>query len=119
MYFRTTDDDRALVGGEDDSFRNPARRDKLVQAKTEHPARSFREMFAAIDLEVAYRWAGTFGETKDGLPYVGQIRQMPRCYFALGFGGNGITYSQIASEILCDALLQRPNAAAQLFRFDR
>lgn len=119
MYFRTTDDDRVLVGGEDDPFRNPARRDKLVHAKTERLARSFREMFPAIDLEVAYRWAGTFGETMDGLPYVGQVRQMPRCHFALGFGGNGITYSQIASEILCDTLLQRPNAAARLFRFDR
>jgi glycine/D-amino acid oxidase-like deaminating enzyme len=119
MYFRTTDDDRALIGGEDDSFRNPARRDRLVNTKTEHLARRFREMFPAIELEVAYRWAGTFGETKDGLPYIGQIRQMPRCHFALGFGGNGVVYSAVASEIIRDALLERPNANARLFRFDR
>jgi glycine/D-amino acid oxidase-like deaminating enzyme len=119
MYFRTTNDDRALVGGEDDPFRNPVRRDRLVNTKTEHLARRFREMFPAIDLEVAYRWAGTFGETKDGPPYIGQIRQMPRCHFALGFGGNGIAYSAIASEIIRDALLERPNANARLFRFDR
>jgi glycine/D-amino acid oxidase-like deaminating enzyme len=76
-------------------------------------------MFPAIELEVAYRWAGTFGETKDGLPYIGQIRQMPRCHFALGFGGNGVVYSAVASEIIRDALLERPNANARLFRFDR
>ncbi|HET9523369.1 MAG TPA: FAD-dependent oxidoreductase [Terrimicrobiaceae bacterium] len=119
LYLRTTDDDRALVGGEDDSFRNPARRDRLVNKKTDLLAARFGEMFPAIELEVAYRWAGTFGETKDGLAFIGQIRQMPRCYFALGFGGNGITYSVIAAEIIRDALLQRPNADARLFRFDR
>jgi glycine/D-amino acid oxidase-like deaminating enzyme len=76
-------------------------------------------MFPAIELEVAFRWAGTFGETKDGLPYIGQIRQMPHCHFALGFGGNGIIYSIIAAEIIRDALLQRPNRNARLFGFDR
>ena len=119
LYLRTTDDDRALVGGEDDPFRNPARRDRLVNTKTDQLAKRFGEMFPAIDLEVAYRWAGTFGETKDGLPYIGQIRQMPRCHFALGFGGNGIIFSLIASEIIRDALLGRSNPNARLFRFDR
>jgi glycine/D-amino acid oxidase-like deaminating enzyme len=119
LYLRTTDDDRALVGGEDDPFRNPARRDRLVNTKTDQLAKRFGEMFPAIDLEVAYRWAGTFGETKDGLPYIGQIRQMPRCHFALGFGGNGIIFSLIASEMIRDALLGRSNPNARLFRFDR
>jgi glycine/D-amino acid oxidase-like deaminating enzyme len=44
---------------------------------------------------------------------------MPRCYFALGFGGNGITFSIIAAEIVRDILLRRPNPHARLFRFDR
>ena len=119
LYLRTTSDSRAFVGGEDDPFRNPARRDNLVRKRTDQLAIRFGEMFPAIELEVAYRWAGTFGETKDGLAYIGQIRQMPRCYFALGFGGNGITYSIIAAEIIRDALLRRPNTHARLFRFDR
>jgi glycine/D-amino acid oxidase-like deaminating enzyme len=119
LYLRTTDDNRALVGGEDDDFHSPIRRDRRVNRKTDRLASRFVEMFPAIELEVAFRWAGTFGETKDGLPYIGQVRQMPHCHFALGFGGNGITYSLIAAEILRDALLQRPNRDARLFRFDR
>jgi len=119
LYLRTTDDGRALVGGEDDPFRNPARRDHLVEKRTARLAKRFSRMFPAIELEVSHRWAGTFGETKDGLAYIGQVRQMPRSYFALGFGGNGITYSVIAAEILRDALMQRPNGSARLFRFDR
>jgi glycine/D-amino acid oxidase-like deaminating enzyme len=51
--------------------------------------------------------------------YAAHVAQMPRCYFALGFGGNGITYSVIAAKIIRDALLNRPNADARLFRFDR
>jgi len=119
LYLRTTDDGRAFVGGEDDPFRNPARRDWRVEKKTARLAKRFSKMFPAIELEVACRWAGTFGETKDGLAYIGAVRQMPRSYFALGFGGNGITYSMIAAEILRDALMQRPNESARLFRFDR
>ena len=119
LYLRTTDDNRAIVGGEDDDFHNPSRRDRRVNRKTDRLASRFSAMFPAIELEVAFRWAGTFGETKDGLPYIGQVRQMPRCHFALGFGGNGITYSFIAAEIIRDALLQRPNGNACLFGFDR
>jgi len=119
IYLRTTNDGRAMMGGGDDPFRNPDRRDWLVDKKTERLAEDFRGMFPAIELEVAYRWAGTFGETKDGLAYIGQVRQMPQCWFALGFGGNGITYSVLAARIIRDALKEKPNADARLFRFDR
>ena len=119
LYLRTTDDGRALVGGEDDPFRNPIRRDRLVDKRTDRLAERFREMFPAIDLAVDYRWAGTFGETKDGLAYIGSVRQMPRCHFALGFGGNGITFSLVAAEIIRDTLSGRTHPDAHLFEFDR
>lgn len=119
LYLRTTNDRRALVGGEDDDFRNPARRDALVDRKTDRIAEKFRELFPEIELEVAFRWAGTFGETKDGLAYIGTVRQMPRCHFVLGFGGNGITYSVIAASLVRDAILGRANSDAEIFCFDR
>jgi glycine/D-amino acid oxidase-like deaminating enzyme len=119
LYLRTTDDNRVFVGGEDDRFGNPEKRDRQVKAKTDRLAKRFCEMFPAVELEVAYRWAGTFGETEDGLPFIGQIPQMPRCYFALGFGGNGIIHSMIAAEIIRDAVLNRRNTDPRLFRFDR
>ena len=119
LYMRTTADGRAMVGGEDDPFRNPARRDRLIPRKTEKLTARFREMFPQIDLEVAFSWAGTFSETKDGLAYIGSVPKFPRYLFALGFGGNGITYSAIAAEIIRDHILHRPNTDAMLFRFDR
>jgi glycine/D-amino acid oxidase-like deaminating enzyme len=119
FYMRTTADGRAIVGGEDEGFKDAFRRDRLIERKTEKLAEQFREMFPAIDMDVAYSWAGTFGQTKDGLPYVGQTREFPGGYFALGYGGNGITFALMAAEIIRDAITGRPNDDAELFRFDR
>ena len=38
---------------------------------------------------------------------------------ALGYGGNGITFSMIAARLITDLILQRPNDDAAVFRFDR
>jgi glycine/D-amino acid oxidase-like deaminating enzyme len=69
--------------------------------------------------EIAFAWAGTFGATKDGLAYIGVSPEAPHAYFALGYGGNGITYSMIAARIIADLYQGVPNADAQLFRFER
>ena len=119
LYLRTTTDGRILVGGEDENFRDPARRDRLLPKKTETLLSRFRELFPHIDLDVAFSWAGTFGETKDGLAYIGPHGDWPSCYFALGYGGNGITYGIIAAEVIRDMLCGRANENADLFRFGR
>lgn len=70
-------------------------------------------------METAYAWAGTFGETEDGLAYIGEHRRHPLCYFALGFGGNGISYSMIASESLRAHFRGRSHRYAEVFSFER
>ena len=119
FYMRTTVDGRAMVGGEDASYRNPRRRDAALKKKAAKLEKRFREMFPEIDCQPAYAWAGTFGETKDGLAYIGSVPELPRCLFTLGFGGNGITYSVVAAEIVRDALQGKIHPDARLFRFDR
>jgi glycine/D-amino acid oxidase-like deaminating enzyme len=37
----------------------------------------------------------------------------------LGYGGNGITFSMIASEIIRDLILGKTNKNAAIFSFDR
>jgi glycine/D-amino acid oxidase-like deaminating enzyme len=119
IYLRTTADRRVLVGGEDDHVLNPARRDRQIPAKTATLVRRFRKLFPQIQLEPAFGWAGLFGSTKDGLAYIGAHPSFPRAYFALGFGGNGITFSEIASRILTDLFLGRVQPDQKIFRFDR
>jgi glycine/D-amino acid oxidase-like deaminating enzyme len=60
-----------------------------------------------------------FWPVNDGLPYIGTARQFPNAYFALGYGGNGITFSWIAAGILLDLFHGRENESARLFGFDR
>jgi glycine/D-amino acid oxidase-like deaminating enzyme len=119
FYMRTTRDGRVLIGGEDDLFDNDVARDRKLDKKCQKLLKRFTTMFPQIPLEVAYSWAGTFGETKDGLAYIGATPDFPNGYFALGYGGNGITYSLIAAEIIRDLLLNKPNRDAEIFRFDR
>jgi glycine/D-amino acid oxidase-like deaminating enzyme len=119
FYLRTTSDGRAIIGGQDDSFHSPLKRDYSVERKSRKLAQRFRTMFPAIELDIAYAWGGTFGETRDGLAYIGATSEFPNAYFVLGYGGNGVTYSVVAAEIVRDLYLGRPNPDAALFRFDR
>ncbi len=118
LYLRTTPDHRVIIGGLDEPFRDPKRRDALLPRKTKGLVKAFNKLFPQIPFEPEYEWCGTFGGTKDGLPF---IDRDPRtgAWYVLGMGGNGIVFSQVGARIVRDAILGRPNADAQLFRFDR
>ena len=118
-YMRTTSDNRVLVGGEDDGVLTVKRRDGQIADKILRLVRRFHAFFPHTQIEPAFAWAGLFGSTKDGLAYIGSHPSFPRAYFALGFGGNGITFSEIASRILTDLFLGRENPDANIFGFDR
>lgn len=118
-YLRTTADRRIIFGGYDEASPHPHRREALLPGKTELLRRRLHTWLPEIPFEVATSWAGTFAETPDGLPYIGENPRIPHTYFALGYGGNGITFSLIAAEIIRDLFLGEPNRDADLFRFDR
>ena len=69
---------------------------------------------------VAYAWAGSFAETRDGLPLIGRVPGMnPRLQFALCYGGNGITYSVHAGDMIRAGIEGRPHALDDVFGFGR
>lgn len=119
LYARTTPDGRVLVGGRDEDFHEPHKRDKLIAKKTKQLESDIRKLFPELEFKTEFSWTGTFGATKDGLPYIGIYKPKPNSYFALGFGGNGITFSLIAAEIITDLILGRENSDTALFSFDR
>jgi len=119
LYLRTTSDHRIVVGGEDEPFRDPKRRDRLLAAKTERLVARSKELLPGTDVRTAFAWTGTFGETKDGLAYIGTHPDWPSSYFALCYGGNGITFGVLAAEIVRDAVRGRHHPNADLFRFER
>ncbi len=119
FYARRTDDGRALIGGADTEFSTDHARDGLLGRKVEQLVARFKELFAQAELIPEYAWAGTFAETSDGLAYIGQPPGRPRANFALGYGGNGITFSMIAAKLIADLIAGRPNPDEAVFRFGR
>ena len=119
LYLRCTDDHRILVGGEDDRYHSPKRRDASIVGKSEILHAKTRKLIPALEWEVEFAWGGTFGKTKDGLAFIGESDEYPGCMFTLGFGGNGITFSSIATNIIADRIGGRTNSDARLFRFGR
>jgi glycine/D-amino acid oxidase-like deaminating enzyme len=119
VYARTTKDGRVIIGGYDEPFRDPQKRDALLTAKTAALRRRFAQLFPKVRCDVAFSWTGTFAETKDSLPYIGEVEGRPGIYFALGYGGNGVIFSTLAAEIIRDAIVGERNEKAELFRFGR
>jgi len=119
LYMRLTKDNRVIIGGRDEEFYNTSKRDKLIKKKSVLLKKDFSKLFPEIELKPEFSWTGTFGSTKDALPYIGTYNKTPHTYYALGFGGNGITFSVIAAEIIRDMITGKRNKDASLFSFDR
>lgn len=119
LYIRLTKDNRIMVGGRDEDFYSPAKRDRLIKKKTTQLKKDYMKLFPSIEFKPEFSWAGTFGSTKDSLPYIGTYSKTPHTYYALGFGGNGITFSLIAAQIITDMIKGKKNKDASLYAFDR
>ena len=64
-------------------------------------------------------WEGLFAMTPDGLPYIGPHLRYPRHTFALGYGGNGMTFAALAARIFVEQWHGVSSADHELFAFNR
>ena len=120
LYMRTTADNRVVVGGLDDPFRNPKERDRRVDAKAKRLLGTARRLFPHIEMETAVAWAGTFGETKDSLPFIGPHPQTDeRVLYALAYGANGMPFAAVAAEIVRAVVTGQTHRYQHTFIFDR
>jgi len=117
LYIRATSDGRVICGGEDEDFADETARDALNEQKTARLSRKLAALLPGIDATPEFAWSGSFGSTSDGLPFAGPVPRHPRLYAAMGYGGNGITWSQLSSEIIRTALAGDRDADAGLFGF--
>jgi glycine/D-amino acid oxidase-like deaminating enzyme len=100
LYARTTDEGRIIVGGEDEETRDPEARERAMPAKIERLVAKMRALWPRGHYVIENAWSAEFGETEDGLPLIGPVPGASRILAAYGYGGNGITYSFMASRIL-------------------
>ncbi len=119
LYMRMTDDNRILIGGRDQPIMQEKKMNALIGRKSGLLVKDFARYFPGVPFKKEFSWTGIFGSTKDGLPFIGNYPKLPNSLFALGFGGNGITFSVIAAQLLADSVAGRRNNDLSLFSFDR
>jgi glycine/D-amino acid oxidase-like deaminating enzyme len=77
-------------------------------------------MFPAIaGLRPEYGWELTYGESADGLMFIGPHRNYPHHLFALGGATDSISGAFLAARILLRALQGTPDRADAAFAFTR
>ena len=119
LYMRTTSDGRVLIGGGDEDFRDPEKRDAMIDKKEKEILGDLKDLLPNYHFYTDFTWAGTFGETKDGLPYIGEHKDFPNSYFVLGFGGNGITFSVTGMEMASAFMKNKNHPLTEYFKFGR
>lgn len=118
-FYLREDKGRLIIGGRDENFYDPRKREKLLEKKAHELEKDFKGFFPGFEISSQFVWAGVFGATKDGLPYIGTYDKKPGSYFALGFGGNGITFSALAADIIVNLIKGNSDAVPEIFRFNR
>jgi len=119
FYMRATTDGRLLIGGAAEPFKDPLLRDQQVEKKDQELMDLFRTALPDMSMTADFSWGGTFGITKDSMPYIGTHPGYDNSFFVLGYGGNGITFSLMAMKMLSDHLAGRENRFKEYFKFNR
>lgn len=119
LYMRATSDGRVICGGEDEELSDEEKRDSLIQPKSANLSKKLAKLFPRLDTKPEFAWGGSFGTTTTGLPYMGRLPRHPRILAVMGYGGNGITYSEIASHLAAAAIEGRDDCDSGLFAFRR
>lgn len=117
---RWTADHRLLVSGADQG-ETPARtRDALLVQRTGQLMYELLTMNPAISgLRPEFGWEMAYGDTADGLPYIGAHRNYPHHLFALGGSGDSVTGAFLAARVLARALGGAPAKGDEVFGWTR
>lgn len=119
-YVRWIGADRLLVGGADQDETPARNRPAVLVQRTGELMYELLKMYPAISgLQPEYGWDAVYGQTADGLMYIGAHRNFPHHLFALGGGGAGVTGAFVAARILLRAVQGTPDTADEVFSWNR
>jgi glycine/D-amino acid oxidase-like deaminating enzyme len=108
LYMRATADGRVIAGGEDEENAEAVVSVAKREKKARVIARKVEELIGLKLGEPEYSWSAAFGSTRSGLPLMGRVPGHKRLFAVMGFGGNGITFSQIAAQLVKRQILDHP-----------
>ncbi len=126
-YLRTTSDDRIIIGGEDLALGGKNSKMSCLTEGASVAKKKYQILYNRLltlfpgikDIEIEYRFNGIFGESSDGLPYIGEYQKYPNSYFCLGYGSNGILYGVIGAKLIRDIYFGKSSKLLELFKVNR
>ncbi|HEY4204870.1 MAG TPA: FAD-dependent oxidoreductase [Xanthobacteraceae bacterium] len=120
LYARTTLHGRIIIGGEDDdSVVEPDARDALIPQKAAKLSQRLAALWPRAKQEIDFKWSGAFDTTSDGLPLIGPVPGAKGLYAAYGYGGNGITFSYLAAQLIGALIAGGTSPLVKDFALDR
>ncbi|MGH9255299.1 MAG: NAD(P)/FAD-dependent oxidoreductase [Vicinamibacterales bacterium] len=118
--FTWTRDERLVVtGGDQKETPIRTRRDVLVQRTGQLMYEMLKKYPAISGLRPEYGWETAYGQTADGLMYIGAHRNYPHHLFALGGGAASVTGAFVAARILARAVQKAPDKGDEVFGWTR
>jgi len=119
-YARWAPGHRLLLGGADRLVRPHQKRASMFATATRELRAHFETRLPALaQVSMPLAWEGLFAITPDSLPYIGPHRRYPRHWFALGYGGNGMTFGVLAARLLLERWQRADSDDHALFAFGR
>ena len=119
IYFRANDENRIIGGGLDKATSNISDSKGHIYSIGNKILKDMKKLFPELETEVEFAWGGLFGESRDGLPFIGRDPEIENLYYCLVFGGNGTSYSMAGGKIIADLLQEKKNDYAHIVRMDR
>jgi glycine/D-amino acid oxidase-like deaminating enzyme len=115
---RWTRDDRLVVSGAAQDEMPARKREAVLVQRTGQLMYELLMMNPAISgLQPEYGWDSSYGETADGIMYIGAHRNYPRHLF--GLGGDSLTGSFLAARVLARAASGGPDKHDEVFGWTR
>ena len=104
-----------VIAPPDEEFADPEKRDRLIPRKIAAIRRKLGRLMPGVATEAAFTWCASFGASTTGLPAIGPVPGAKGCYAAMGYGGNGITFSAIAAQMFQREVLGIADPDADIF----
>ena len=119
-HVRWVGDDRLMIAGGDQNETPPQKRTAVVLQRTNALMYELLKMYPAIyGLQPEYGWDASYGQSADGLMYIGAHRNFPHHVFALGDRAVSVTGAFVAARILLRAVQETPDPADEVFSWTR
>lgn len=118
-YFRMTEDNRIMMGGEDVRFEPDIENAELCGKCYDTLEARMKNIFQKFNPVTEYKYCGAFASTQDNLGFLGKDPDNDKLWYCLGYGANGILFAVLGGVFLSELYFGKEDKALRLFRPER